>query len=65
LALTRAHRSEHGLEDICFSKAQTIAMIDRSNRLNRVIVIGFVSEVEKGLLSDVVLLASPVGLYDG
>jgi len=25
----------------------------------------FVSEVEKGLLSDVALLASPVGLYDG
>jgi len=25
----------------------------------------FVSEVEKGLLSDVTLLASPVGLYDG
>ena len=40
-------------------------MIDRSNRLNRVIVIGFVSEVEKGLLSDVAVLASPVGLYDG
>jgi hypothetical protein len=40
-------------------------IVNQFDEGGRECVFVFVSEVEKGLLSDVALLASPVGLYDG